>query len=112
MRGYGSGNRTGNGNGTGHKTRHRTGTGSENGKGTVNLRQYTQLWPYHAYTFVRTRYILHLSVCILLERMAFHLPPNTLLRWDDGFSVRLVIAFSDSAATATCVFLLALGRPA
>ena len=37
------------------------------------------LWPEHAYTFVRTRYLICLSIRTLLGRMAFPLPPNTLL---------------------------------
>ena len=61
--------------------------------------------------FVRTRYLLHLSIRILLGRMAFPLPPNTLLQWDDDLSVRLAVVFITSAATATWVFLVALGRP-
>ena len=64
MRGNGSGN------GYGNRTR--------NGNGTVNLRQYTGLQPEHVYTFVRTRYLLRLSVRIPLGHMAFPLPPNTL----------------------------------
>ena len=62
------------GNGSGNGTRHVNVT--VNGNGTVNIRQYTQLLPDHAYTFVRTCYLLHLSVRILLGRMAFPLPPN------------------------------------
>ena len=65
----------------------------------------------HAYTFVLTRYLLRMSVRILLGRMAFTLPTNTLLQWDDDLSVRLTIVFSTSAAPATCVFLVALGNP-
>ena len=89
-----------------------TKTETENGNGTVNLRQFTRLWSEHAYMFVCMRYLLCLSVRILLGYMAFPLPPNTLLRWDDGLSVRLAIVFSTSEATATCIFLVALGWPA
>ena len=66
----GTGNSTGSGNGHG--------TGNGNGNGIVNLHQYTRLRPEHEYTFVHTRYLLGLSVRILLVRMAFHLPPNTV----------------------------------
>ena len=89
-------------------------TENENGNEnrTVNLRQYTQLRSEHAYMFVCKRYLLRLYVRIIIGHMAFPLPPNTLLRLDDDLSVRLAIVFSTSAATATCVFLIALGRPA
>ena len=47
-----------------------------NGSRTFNISQYTRLWPEHAYTFVRTRYLLRLSVCILIGNIKFSLPPN------------------------------------
>ena len=49
------GNTSYDGNGTGNRHGHR------NGNGKRNL-QYTRLRPEHAYTFVRTRYLLRLSV--------------------------------------------------
>ena len=71
-----------------------------NGNRTVNIHD------------VRTRYLLLLSVRILIGRMAFPLPPNTLLRWDDDLLVRLDIVLSTSRATVNYVFLVALGSTA
>ena len=76
------GNTSYDGNGTGNGTRkgHRHGNGKR--KWERNL-QYTRLRPEDAYTFVRMRYLLRLSVRIPIGHMVFPLPPNTLLRWDD-----------------------------
>ena len=45
-------------------------------KVAANIRQYLRFRPVHAYTLVRTLYLLRLSVRILLGRMTFPIPPN------------------------------------
>ena len=61
----------------GNTTRNGYGHGNGKRKCERNL-QYTRLRPEYAYTFVRTRYLLRLSVRILFGHKVFPLPPNSM----------------------------------
>ena len=76
------------------ETEPETDTDTEMGNGTFNIRDFGLSTRIRSYvriifsvclslTFVRTRYLLRLSVPVLLLYMAFLLPTNTILQWDD-----------------------------